>query len=252
MKELRKYLLLMPIMIVFMFLLPILLQAADLSSPITVINAYSPSSKQVKIEWSESKTAKIKYSKWDKLLDKYEKSDSTNQLVFVKYTGKSLAEVEFYEKRDGHFELVLTDEAYIGRKGIGKTREGDEKTPEGTYKLTKAFGIKKNPGTKIKYTKLNKNHWWCSDKNYYNQLINIKKKPHECKGEHLIKYGRAYNYCLFIDYNKECKYPKGSAIFLHCKDNDKNTSGCIAIDEANMISILQAVEDGAKICIYSK
>ena len=202
--------------------------------------------------WSESKSIKTKYNKWDKLLDTYATDDKTNQLVFVKYKSGSSAKIEFYEKVNGKFKLVLSENGYVGRNGINKEKEGDMKTPTGTFNLTTAFGIKDNPGTKIKYTKVNKNLWWCSDKNYYNQLIDIKKNPHNCKGEHLINYGGAYNYCLFIDYNKEGVYPKGSAIFLHCRKTAKSTAGCVALSENGMKTIIKKVDKGAKICIYKE
>ena len=202
--------------------------------------------------WSNVKTVITKYNKWDKILDTYEKDPNTNQIVLVKYISGSSANIEFYEKKNGKFKLVLSEKGCVGKKGIDKVKEGDLKTPTGTFNLTTAFGIKSNPGTKIKYTKVNEDLWWCSDSQYYNTLINIKKKPHNCKGEHLAHYGSAYNYCLFIDYNKEGKYKKGCAIFLHCRKTAKSTAGCVALSEKNMKTIIKKVDKGAKICIYKE
>ena len=202
--------------------------------------------------WSKEQSVKTKYNKWDKLLDTYAADNETNQLVFVKYISAYNAKIEFYEKVDGKFKLVLSENGYVGRNGINKKKEGDMKTPTGTFNLTTAFGIKDNPGTKIKYIKVNKNLWWCSDKKFYNQLIDIKKNPHNCKGEHLFYYGSSYNYCLFIDYNKEGVYAKGSAIFLHCRNADKSTAGCVTLSEKGMKTILKKVDEGAKICIYKE
>ena len=47
--------------------------------------------------------------------------------------------------------LFVTD-VFIGKNGIGKTGEGDAKTPTGTLRPLSAFGIKPNPGTKMPYT----------------------------------------------------------------------------------------------------
>ncbi|MBE6256951.1 MAG: murein L,D-transpeptidase [Prevotella sp.] len=41
------------------------------------------------------------------------------------------------------------------------------------------------------------------------------------------------------DFNKECIYPKGSAIFIHVKGTKGYTGGCIAFDEEQMIDILK-------------
>lgn len=201
--------------------------------------------------WSNNKSVKVKYDKWAIFLDKYRYNDKVNHIMFVKYTSGSNAEVIFYEKKDNKYSQIFAENAYVGRNGIDKKKEGDGKTPTGTYNLTCPFGIKNNPGARQSYLKVNDNHYWCSDKQYYNQLINIKTKPHYCSGEHLARYGRAYYYCMFIDYNKKGEYPKGSAIFLHCKSGSK-TAGCVAISESNMKKVINKAEKGTKICIYKK
>ena len=192
----------------------------------------------------------VNTTKWDDILDSYQNDDSTNQLLFVKYTGGSKAKVILYNKDNGKWKKILSCSGEVGKNGIDKQREGDKKTPTGIFNLTHGFGIKKNPGTKVPYVKVNSNLYWCGDQNYYNQLIDITEKPHHCTGEHLIDYTQCYAYGMFLDYNKECIPGKGSAIFLHCKGNSGYTAGCVAVSQENMIKILRSVEPGAKICIY--
>ena len=191
-------------------------------------------------------------TKWAKLLQKYESKKKVNQLVFVKYKGKSKASLSLYKKKGSKFKKVFTCAACVGKRGINKKKEGDKKTPTGTYSFTKAFGIKKNPGSKIKYIKLNKYYYWSESKKHYNRMVDIRKVNPNFSGEHLIDYKPDYNYSLAIGYNKKCKYKKGSAIFLHCKGKNSYTSGCIAIKEKYMKKILRAVDKSAKICIYRK
>lgn len=190
-------------------------------------------------------------NKWNKLLDKYETDPSVNQLIFVQYQGGTRAQVILYNKVNDIFKQIMRCQGYVGRNGINKVREGDAKTPTGTFGFTRAFGIKTNPGSKIKYQKLNPYLYWCGDKTWYNQMVDVRKKKHNCSGEHLINYTPHYNYALALDYNKEGIYKKGSAIFLHCTGSSPYTGGCIAVSEANMIKILQTVDKNAKICIYS-
>ena len=192
----------------------------------------------------------VNTTKWDDILDSYQNDDSINQLLFVKYTGGSKAKVILYNKDNGKWKKILSCSGEVGKNGIDKQREGDKKTPTGIFNLTHGFGIKKNPGTKVPYVKVNSNLYWCGDQNYYNQLIDITEKPHHCTGEHLIDYTQCYAYGMFLDYNKECTLGKGSAIFLHCKGNSGYTAGCVAVSQENMIKILRSVEPGAKICIY--
>lgn len=194
----------------------------------------------------------VKVDKWQNLLNEYADSTTVNQLVFVQYEGGSRATVVLYNRVNGVLKKVFSCPGYVGRNGINKVQEGDRKTPTGTFGFTKAFGIKNNPGSKIAYTKLNKYLYWCGDKNYYNTMIDVRVNKHNCVGEHLITYTPHYNYALAIDYNPECIYKKGSAIFLHCTGSNPYTGGCVAVAESYMKTILQTVDQNAKICIYAK
>lgn len=194
----------------------------------------------------------VTYPVWNKLLDQYQDNAKVKQLLFVKYKGGTKANVLLYAKVNKKWKKILSCPGYVGKNGIGAAREWQPTTPEGTYNLTRGFGILPNPGAKMSYLQVNANHYWCGDPAYYNQLIDISQKPHACQGEHLIDYAPSYNYGMFLDYNKECVYPNGSAIFLHCSGNATYTGGCIAVSQPDMVQILQTVEKGAKICIYNK
>lgn len=190
--------------------------------------------------------------KWQRLLKKYYRRKNVNQLIFVKYTGGSDAELSMYQKAKAGWKRILVCPCFVGRDGIGKCREGDARTPTGTFALIRAFGIKENPGAAMGYIRIHKHLYWCGDTHCYNRLIDIRKKPHDCKGEHMIAYAPQYNYGMVLDYNKRCVYPKGSAIFLHCTGSRKYTEGCVAADEKNIRKILCCAQKGAKICIYEK
>ena len=180
-------------------------------------------------------------------------ASQTDQIVLVEYTGGSSARLSVHEKIDGVWTQLLETSAYVGRNGIGKTKEGDKKTPIGTYNLTTPFGIKADPGAILPYTKVTKYHYWCgsSRSGYYNQLVDsrVTGRSYTKSDEHLIDYKGVYNYCMFIDYNAEGMAGKGSCIFLHCKGKNKYTAGCVAIDEASMKKIIQWAHAGAKIVI---
>ena len=192
----------------------------------------------------------VKKNRWSRLLSRYQKNPLVNQLIFVKYTGRTNAKVCLYQKALEGWELLLECPGYVGKEGIGKIREGDQKTPVGVFRLTRAFGIKDNPGAGMEYVKLNPYLYWCGDEQYYNQLIDIREKPHDCSGEHLIEFPPHYNYGMFTDFNRECIYDMGSAIFFHCFGPRPYTGGCVAVSEKDMIRILQKTEPGARICIY--
>ena len=178
------------------------------------------------------------------------------QIVLVDYTGGSNATLSVHEKKAGVWKQVFQCPAYVGKNGIGKTVEGDKKTPVGTFNLTTPFGIKDDPGAKMAYTKVTKYHYWCgaSDSGYYNQLIDerVTDRKHTSSDEYLIDYKGVYNYCMFIDYNAAGEPHKGSCIFLHCTGSNKYTAGCVAVSEDAMAKIIRWAAPGVKIVVRDK
>ena len=58
--------------------------------------------------------------------------------------------------------LFVTD-VYVGKNGLGKTGEGDGKTPVGILHPLSAFGIKPNPGTKMPYIDVKPTTFACDE-----------------------------------------------------------------------------------------
>ena len=190
---------------------------------------------------------------WDALQEKYRQDDTVQDLIFVKYEGNAKATLYLYEKdEENNWEETLCCPAYTGSNGIDKEREGDRRTPTGDFPITHAFGIQEDPGSQMEYLKVNSNHYWCGDEEHYNQLIDISKDWHRCRGEHLIDYTKQYAYAMNIGYNTEGTYGKGSAIFLHCFGYCEYTLGCVSVAEENMIKLLQRCGEGTRICIYKE
>ncbi len=157
---------------------------------------------------------------------------------------------------DETWELVLETEAVIGQNGLGKTKEGDGKTPVGVFLFTKVFGILENPGTKMEYTQIDKKHYWVDDSasEYYNQFISIDEvEPDWESAEHICEYGESYHYVLAISYNSESIPGVGSAVFLHClSEGAESTAGCVAIPEVYMREILKQLEPQCIVIIDEK
>jgi L,D-peptidoglycan transpeptidase YkuD (ErfK/YbiS/YcfS/YnhG family) len=187
---------------------------------------------------------------WQQLMDTYQMDEQTQQLIFVKYIGRSDAHLTMYQKAEHGWEEILSCEAFVGKNGIGKAREGDTKTPVGAFDLPQAFGILPDPGALTPYFQITESMYWCGDEHFYNQLIDIHEHPHDCQGEHLIEIAPHYNYGMVIGYNKECIFGEGSAIFLHCTGSEPYTGGCVAVSEPDMITILRHAAPGTKICIW--
>lgn len=182
-----------------------------------------------------------------------EAAKTATQIVTVQYSHDSVATLAFHEKQNGVWRQQFSCTAIVGENGIGKTVEGDKKTPRGTYDLTAAFGIEKNPGTALPYTQVSKNHYWVcnSASKYYNQMVDVSKTNYTpTKADEQLRAIRGYyDYAVVLNYNPDCVPGKGSAIFLHCTGDKTTTNGCIAIPEDILKALLQVLKPGAKIVI---
>ncbi len=228
-----------------------LLGAGGLSSGAQEENAEAPAQVNgAEAEMGMNMDMDADTDRWEELLSEYIEDEETNQLVFVRYTGGTDAKVQMYQKAGGSWEQILDCSGYVGYNGLDKERQGDRKTPTGTFELTQAFGIEDDPGARMPYVKVDSNLYWCADSVRYNQLTDIREYPHDCAGEHLIDYAPNYNYGMFLDFNKDCVVGAGAAIFLHCMGSRTYTEGCIAVSQDDMITIIRNAEEGAKICIY--
>ena len=197
--------------------------------------------------------------KWVRNLSQAKNSENT-QLLIVAADGmsRSTAKVSMHERdKDGNWIQIFSVKGLVGKNGMvadKDRKEGCKKTPIGVYTFDKAFGIANDPGCKIKYTKVTKDLYWSGDQRkgmQYNKMVSIKDYPDLDKknSEHLIDYTKAYQYCLNISFNKECKLGKGSAIFLHCTGNSNYTAGCVSIPKSTMLKVMKRVSPGCVVII---
>ncbi len=143
----------------------------------------------------------------------------------------------------------------IGKKGLTKNKkEGDKKTPKGTYKIGNLYYRKdrlEKPITALKCIKIKKDMGWCDDINIpekYNKRIKINKK---IKHEKLKRNDYKYDLLIPIKYNFSKPIPGlGSCIFLHLTKNYKSTAGCIALKESDFLIMLKLIKKNTKIKIF--
>jgi L,D-peptidoglycan transpeptidase YkuD (ErfK/YbiS/YcfS/YnhG family) len=154
----------------------------------------------------------------------------------------------YLKYKDSKFKCAL------GKSGVGKKKiEGDNITPQGTYKVIKIYYRKdriKKISSKFKLIKINKDMGWCDDpkSNKYNQLINL---PSNFKYEKFYRKDRVYDLILVLNYNMNpIVKGKGSGIFIHvCKRNYKKTAGCIALKKTHLIQLVKEIKKETKIII---
>ena len=143
----------------------------------------------------------------------------------------------------------------IGKKGLtSNKKEGDKKTPKGTFKIENLYfrkDRKEKPLTLLKCIKIKKNMGWCDDIRYpkkYNKLIKIEKK---IRYEKLKRKDYKYDLLIPIKYNfKNPITGMGSCIFIHLTKNYTPTAGCIALKEKDFLILLKLINKDSKIKIF--
>ena len=187
---------------------------------------------------------------------KLPQAKTAKQLFVVAGVGKTTAWVSMHEKdADGNWRVLMTTPGFLGKEGMDKTKEGDAKTPNGTFHFTAAFGIAPDPGCAIPYTQVDKNIYWSGDDRpgmKYNQMIDVRELPglDTESSEHIMDYNPHYTYCMNISYNEEGTPGLGSAIFLHCFGPAKPyTGGCVSLPEAKMRFVMRHVRPDCVVVI---
>ena len=142
----------------------------------------------------------------------------------------------------------------IGKKGSTRNKkEGDNKTPKGTYKIENLYYRKdrlKKPKTSLKCIQIREDMGWCNDIRYpkkYNKPIKIEKK---IKHEKLKRKDYKYDLLIPIKYNFEKPIlGVGSCIFIHLTKNYTPTAGCIGLKEKDFLILLKLINKNSKIKI---
>ncbi len=189
-------------------------------------------------------------------LTRIEAVENSEQLIVVAGVEGTTAYVSMHEKDgDGKWKMILETPGYIGHEGMGYADANHAITPTGTFTIDKAFGIADNPGCKMDYVKVTKDHYWSGDSRdgmHFNELVNLNDVPgiNVSESEHIDDYKYEYRYCLNLGYNSGKDPNKGSAFFMHCTGLQKPyTTGCVAVNEAIMKVIMQKIKNGCKIVI---
>ena len=142
----------------------------------------------------------------------------------------------------------------IGKKGSTRSkREGDKKTPKGSFKIDNLYfrkDRKKKPSTQLKCIEIKKQMGWCDDTHFprkYNKLFKIEKK---IRHEKLNRKDYRYDFLIPIKYNFDKPITgKGSCIFIHLTKDFMPTAGCIGLKKKDFLIMLRLINKKTKIKI---
>ena len=193
-----------------------------------------------------SKIGKEQHQNITNILKAYKSDlDSINQLIIVvnnDSTEVNVATLITLEKEKKRWKIKYKPvKAYIGEKGFASQNskmEGDKKSPTGLFALGRLFTYESAVNTKMPFLQVTAEDKWIDDPESPNYNTYVRGETNANSFEKLLLKGDYYKYCMVIEYNTNPIIKgKGSAIFFHL--GNELSSGCVVIDEKEMIDILQ-------------
>jgi L,D-peptidoglycan transpeptidase YkuD (ErfK/YbiS/YcfS/YnhG family) len=139
--------------------------------------------------------------------------------------------------------------ARVGESGVappGAKREGDGRTPSGTFGFSFFFGVLPNPGFAFPFRHAFRYDYWDDDpaSTLYNEWVDARRHEPGLRPEPMHQVP-AYDYAAVITYNADRTAGLGSAIFLHASSGSA-TLGCVALPLPRLLKILRWLRPGEK------
>lgn len=177
-----------------------------------------------------------------------------SQMIFVQSIGTA-AIVYTYEKNDDGLWVQKLNpiQGYVGEGGVAEfVGPTDRSTPKGTYHIEYAMGINSDPGTALKYYRIEEGMSWVvtpTDENYNRW---IRATSNNGKDQWLANYTISYPYAVIFDYNRDpVDVTQGCAKFLHVGSKPTEAGGiAIPADDLRNILLWLSPDAGATISIY--
>ena len=132
--------------------------------------------------------------------------------------------------------------ARVGVNGVaepGKKREGDGRTPSGSFGFSFFFGVQRDRAFAFPFRHAYRYDFWDDDPSSqrYNQWVDARMHDPGTKPEAMHQVP-AYDYSAVIAYNAARTPGLGSAIFLHVGTGSA-TAGCVSLPQARLIKIMR-------------
>ncbi len=142
----------------------------------------------------------------------------------------------------------------IGKSGVvpqGNGREGDCKTPLGTYQIR--YGLYRDdrvklPQTKLTFWRIYRDDGWCDAPNdpAYNRPVRL---PYPSSAEALWRDDHVYDVVIVLSHNDSPPVANmGSAVFIHvARTGYTPTLGCVAVSRDDMLKLIPVLDNKSSI-----
>lgn len=155
----------------------------------------------------------------------------------------SYARLTAYRRQGSDWVRVFGPwQARIGYNGLappGKKREGDGRTPSGSYGFSFFFGVKPRPDVAFPFRHAYSYDVWDDDpaSARYNEWVDTRRHDAGRAPEPMHQVP-AYDYAAVMTYNPARVPGLGSAIFLHVGTGSA-TAGCVSLPADRLLKILR-------------
>ncbi|MGB7335409.1 MAG: L,D-transpeptidase family protein [Salaquimonas sp.] len=169
-----------------------------------------------------------------------------NNLIVIRSPGKNLSN-GILRFRNFAWPCLL------GKNGITVLKkEGDCKTPAGSYPLLFAFHNKERISyirSKLPIRAIRADDGWCDDpaNANYNRAVTL---PFSASHETLLREDHLYDLIVVMDHNYSRRINgRGSAVFFHLIDKKDYTAGCVAVPHKVMQFLLPQITTNTRMII---
>ena len=175
------------------------------------------------------------------------------QVVSVVSTGGSNAKMDIYQRSTTGWQALRSGiPTHVGSAGMApQAKSGVPATPMGVYTLDSAFGTAPNPGSGLPYTQVGPNHWWSGNDHsphvQHHAGVPESQCPFNTAESENLQIPQ-YKHAVVMGVNKNKVPGGGAAFFFHTTDGGP-TEGCVAVDDAQLVSIMKWLRPGAVIAI---
>jgi L,D-peptidoglycan transpeptidase YkuD (ErfK/YbiS/YcfS/YnhG family) len=179
----------------------------------------------------------------------------SSQVLLVGNANPAVIDVHItpWERKRGAWQRPFASmEGVIGRNGFappGKKREGDGRTPAGTFPLGTVFGYGPSLPTRMPYRQATVDDLWIDDVQAadYNRWVR-RGTTKAASFERMKRDDVLYKYGIIVEYNTNPVIKGyGSAIFFHLwRAKGVPTSGCIALSEDDLLRIIKWLDPAAR------
>jgi L,D-peptidoglycan transpeptidase YkuD (ErfK/YbiS/YcfS/YnhG family) len=179
---------------------------------------------------------------------------NATQVVSVVGVGGSSAKMDVWQRTAAGWQPIGAGiPTHIGSAGMTPQAKDDyPATPMGIFTLDSAFGTAPSPGGGLPYLQVGPDDWWDGDDHSPTFNTHQHCRKDRCRFDTSASENldiSAYVHSVVMGVNTRERIPgNGSAFFMHATDGSP-TEGCVAIDDATLVKIIQWLRPGALIAI---